>query len=156
MDFLNKIVIESIIEFEKKSNELIKKLGNEFELNLKEANPFDKLITRKNNLWKGKLKDNWTYWFHGDACEFENSLTKQFVYVKINRNGNYGVIDNFYLYKFIQTTESLGNVISKINTEKHFNEIISELEKDKIIINTDKSGFFKTRILNSKIRNNFK
>ena len=36
MDSLNKIVIESIIEFEKISNELIKKLGHEFELNLKE------------------------------------------------------------------------------------------------------------------------
>jgi hypothetical protein len=155
MDSLNKIVIESIIEFEKKSNELIKKLENEFELNLKEANPFDKLITRKNNLWKGKLKDNWTYWFHGDACEFENSLTKQFAYVKINRNGNYGVIDNFYLYKFIQTTKSLENVITKINTEKYFNEIISELEKEKIIINTDNNSFIETRILNSKIKTRF-
>ena len=71
--------------------------------------------------------------------------------MKINRKGNYGVIDNFYLYKFIQTTKSLENVLSKINNEKHFNEIISELEKEKNIIDIDKSGFFKTRILNSKI-----
>ena len=118
-----------------------------------EQNPFNKFISIKNNLQKGNISENWSYWFHGDACEFENSETKQFVYVKINRNGNYGVIDNYNLYKFILTTKSLEYVTHNVESETKFNEIIMELEKENIIINIDENEFIKTRVLNYNLIN---
>ncbi|MGO4773913.1 hypothetical protein ACEN2I_19925 [Flavobacterium sp. W22_SRS_FK3] len=143
-----KIVTEAILDFDKTAKKLIEKLLTEFGVDKKEKNPFNKFISIKNNLRKGNLSENWTYWFHGDACEFENSETKQLVYVKINRNGNYGVIDNYYLYKFILTTKSLKKVSNIISNEKRFNELILELEKAKIIIDIGENEFIKTRVLN--------
>jgi hypothetical protein len=148
-----KIVIEAIIDFKKSAEKLVEKLLFEFEIPLNQENPFSLFLIRQNNLWKGSMKENWFYWFHGDACEFENSETKQLVYVKINRNGNYGVIDNFYLYRFIQTTKSLEYVYKKINSEKILYELILELEKDKIIINIDEIECLKTRVLNYNLIN---
>lgn len=146
-----KLLIEAIISFEIMANELIIKLANEFELDLTQQNPFSKLIIRENNLWKGNLKDNWAYWFHGDACEFENTSSKQFVYVKVNRNGNYATIDIYYLYKFILTTDSLSFLASKIKSEKKFWEMFKQLEDEKIIINIEENEYFKSRILNHNL-----
>jgi hypothetical protein len=147
------IVIEAIKEFDKTANKLIKKLLTEFGIDIKKQNPFDKFISVKNNLQKGNLSENWTYWFHGDACEFENSETKQLVYVKINRNGNYGVIDNYYLYKFILTTKPFQSFAENINSEMKFNELIIELERLKIIIDIGENEFIKTRVLNFNMIN---
>lgn len=148
-----KILIEAIIEFEKTAKKLIEKLLTEFGVKIEQQNPFNKFISIKNNLQKGNISENWSYWFHGDACEFENSETKQFIYVKINRNGNYGVIDNYNLYKFILTTKSLEYVIQNIESETKFNELIMELEKENIIINIDENEFIKTRVLNYNLIN---
>ncbi|AWG22793.1 hypothetical protein FFWV33_15280 [Flavobacterium faecale] len=132
-----KLLIEVIQTFEKKANEMIKVLALEFNLDLNSERIFDKLISKQNNLRRGNLKDNWTYWFHGDACDFENKETNQYLHIKINRNGNYGAIDNFYLYKFLQTSESLKSIYEVINSEKYMNELLEKLFKTGILINID-------------------
>jgi hypothetical protein len=150
MTDLKRHLIEAIKEFDRTANQLIVILAFKFDLDINQNRSFDKLLSRQNNLWKGNLEDSWTYWFHGDACEFTNELTKQLVYVKINRDGNYGAIDNFYLYQFIISTSSLFYVIADIQNEKHFYEILNELEDEQIIKNIENDGFVSTRILNKE------
>ena len=145
MDELS-LAIEVIQAFENKANEMIKALAIEFNLDLNSGNIFDKLISRQNNLWKGTLKENWSYMFHGDACEFENSITKQFLHVKINRNGNYGAIDYFYLYQFLQTTTSLKPINDVINSKEYFYELLDKLIKTEILTNIEELPF-KTIVL---------
>jgi len=143
------LLIETIVSFEKTANEMIKLLAVEYQLDLSERFPFAKLMSRQNNLWKGSLNTNWTYWFHGDACDFENLQTKQYLHVKINRESNYGAIDNFYLFKFMQTTDSLKHASEILKSENVFYEILANLEKNKIVINIDEWPL-KTLILNKK------
>lgn len=143
------MLIEVIQAFEKKANEMIKVLAHEFNLDLKSDQSFQKLTSRQNNLWKGNLKNNWTYCFHGDACDFENIKTKQYLHVKINRKGNFGAIDHFYLYKFLQTSESLKSIYAVINSENYYNELFEEVIKTGILINIHKFPF-KTLVLNKK------
>ena len=140
-------MLESLIEFEKQANQLIKLLADKFELNLKEKHPFGQLITRANNLWKGSINEMWNYQFHGDACRFNNIESGQVVDVKINRNGNYGTIHNFGLLHFIQTTKSLNHILKVINTEEIVFETLNILEDKEIIIDLDQPPF-STRILN--------
>lgn len=135
------MLIEVIQAFEKKANEMITILVHEFNLDLKSDQSFQKLISRQNNLWMGNLKNNWTYCFHGDACDFENIKTNQYLHVKINRKGNFGAIDHFYLYKFLQTSESLKSIHAVINSENYYNELFEELIKTGILINIDKFPF---------------
>lgn len=144
-----KILIDVIIAFEQKAIWLIKILADEYNLNLEEQHPFGKLITRKNELWKGSLKENWNYQFHGDACKFENSKSRQLLDVKINRSGNYGAISNFYLLKFIETTDELSYVLNEINTSESIYKILTELENKGLIIDVDEPPF-STRIINKE------
>lgn len=144
-----KILLDSIIGFEQKANQLIELLAHEYGLNLKQEHPFGKLITRNNRLWKGCLNGKWNYQFHGDACKFENSKTGQILDVKINRNGNYGTIDNFYLLKFIETTEIFSYVFKELNTYESISEVMTELENKELIIDIDEPPF-STRIINKE------
>jgi len=143
------LLIETIISFEKKANEMINLLAEKFQLDLTQHNPFSKLLSRQNNLWKGNLNKKWTYWFHGDACDFENLQTKQYLHVKIICGSNYGAIDNFYLFKFMQTSDSLKDASKILNTENIFNEILFTLEKKEIVVNIGEWPL-QTRILNKK------
>lgn len=129
-----KLLEEAIERFEQTAESLIQLLSDAFDLDLKDSNPLSKLITRKNNLWKGDLKGNWKYQFHGDACKFENLKTKQLVDVKINRKGNWGTISNFYLFKFIETTDSLSHVFQIIDSEHKVIELLEVMEKEGVLI----------------------
>lgn len=142
-----KLLLEALIDFENQANKLIEILADEFELNLADAHPFNKLITRTNNLWKGSLNGKWNYQFHGDACRLENNESGQVVDVKINRNGNYGTIHNFGLFHFIQTTQSLSHVLKEISTEEIVFETLAKLESKEFIIEIDEPPF-STKILN--------
>lgn len=142
------LVLETIILFEKSAKELIINLAEKFTLDLNSDTPFSKLIIRTNDLWRGNLNEEWTYWFHGGHCDFENIISKQYVHVNITR-GLYGVIDYYYLYKFTQTTESLKHILEIVHSEKIFYAIIDELLEDRILINLEKFPF-KMLILNSE------
>ncbi|MHA7058839.1 DUF6896 domain-containing protein [Aquimarina sp. M1] len=149
MNSTEKLLLKSIIEFDKKANELISLMAKEYQLDLNQENPFRRLTLRSNNLWKGSLINTWDYKFHGDACEFENTQTKQFLDIKITRKNNFGTISNFYLLKFIETTESLKHVFEKINSMETLHKNLTELENKGFIIDIGESSF-NTRVLNKE------
>lgn len=136
-----KLLEETIEKFDQTAKNLIQLLSNTFDLDLKESNPLGKLIIRNNNLWKGNLEENWKYQFHGDACKFENIKTKQLVDVKVNRKGNWGTISNFYLFKFIETTDSLKHLFQVINSERKVIELLDEMEKEGVLIDIGEPYF---------------
>ena len=136
-----KLLEEAIVSFGQAAESLVQLLSHTFDLDLKNPNPFGKLITRKNNLWDGHLEGSWKYQFHGDACKFENLQTKQLVDVKINRKGHWGVISNFYLFKFIETTDSLKHVYQIIDSEGQVIELLEEMQKDGVLIDIGEPHF---------------
>ena len=84
-------------------------------------------------MWQGSLSEDWTYQFHGDSCKIENLNSSQLLDIKINRHGNYGAIDNYYLRKFIETTKTLGDVHNEINSSKTMYEVLESLENKGLI-----------------------
>jgi len=142
-----KLLLEVIIAFDKKANELVNLMASEYDLDLSLDHPFEKLQSRHKELWKGSIADIWNYQFHGDACKFENKNTKQLLNIKINRRGNYGTISNFYLLKFMETTQSLDYAYKKINNSKIMYETLNALTDKNYIID---ANIFETetRVLN--------
>ncbi|MDO5972646.1 DUF6896 domain-containing protein [Flavivirga jejuensis] len=149
---IEKLILEVIIKFDSKANELINILGTEFDLDLSKDHPFGKLITRQNNLWKGSLPNNWNYHFHGSHCKFENEFTNQILDVTINRGKNYGIFVDSSLYWFIEITNDLNHIYEKIKTREILTDCLNILEKEKYIVDIGEFGY-KSLILN-KERNN--
>ena len=92
------LLLEVIILFENTANNMIKSLAEKYNLDLNSSTPFTKLMSRSTDLWRGNLNEEWTYWFHGAHCDFENIKSKQYVHTNIIK-GIYGVVDYYYLYK---------------------------------------------------------
>lgn len=143
------LLIKAIISFENKAHELIKLMSEELELDLNAKYPFNKLLARTNNVWKGNLSGHWTYLFHGSGCTFVNELNKQLLYVKVIPAGHYREIDCFYLFEFIKSTAELAFVRTKIHSLETLWTLMLELEKDKIVMNTQPFPF-KSFVLNHK------
>ena len=97
------------------------------------------------------MNEHWSYKFHGDACQFENNNTGQVVDVKINGEGNYGVITRFYLFKFINTTISLTNDYSYFKSEEQVNDVLNSLIEKRLIIDVGTKGL-PTLVLNKSLR----
>ena len=116
------LLLETVILFKRTAEELVGRLAEEYNLDLNSSTPFTKLLLRSNNLWRGNLNDEWTYWFHGGHCDFENINSKQYVHVNIVER-IYGKIDYFNLYKFAKTTESLEHIAEVIKSEKKIYQI---------------------------------
>jgi len=150
MNNKNQILLEEAIEmFERTAESLIRLLSETFDLNLSEPHPFGVLIQRQNKLWKGYLEGDWKYHFHGDACKFENMITGQIVDVKINREGNWGTISNFYLFKFIETSNSLKHVYQMIDSEHKVIELLEKMQKEGKLVDIGRPHL-RTLILNKK------
>lgn len=134
------LAIEAIISHYKKATELINQLADKYNVDLSTDPYFGKL--RKQDiagLCRGEIDDNWNYWFHGSGCEFQNTTTGQFLYVRIN-GGHYGIIDNYYLYQFIVTSDSLAHIALAFTTYTDFNLVLDELENDKLLVDIDDLG----------------
>lgn len=134
------LLLEAIILFNKTAKEQIELLAERYNLDLSSSTPFTKLLIRSNDLWRGNVNEEWTYRFHGGHCEFENINSKQYLHVNISRC-IYEAIDYFYLYKFVQTTDSLKHVLKIFTSEKIFYETIDKLYEDEILINIEEFPF---------------
>jgi hypothetical protein len=55
----------------------------------------------------GNINDEWEYRFHGQGCSFKSNKTGQFLDVQVVYAPEFGVIDTFYMLKFINSTDSL-------------------------------------------------
>jgi len=144
-------LIRTIIAFENAAQDVIQLLAEAHGLDLASKQPFGKLLTRGNNLWKGVLPGGWAYQFHGGSCSFENNITGQFLDVAINK-GSYNAIDDYFLYRFIETTKTLEQELNAIGDRHNFSKLMAQLENETFITNIG-DGFFPVRILNHALLN---
>ena len=135
------LLIKALVSFHFKVNELINLLANQYNLDLTGKDPFNQLLSSKNNLWKGHLPDNWTYQFHGGSCRFENTETGQFLDTRINCGANYGTIDEYFLEKYIETSQDLKYIIKMIQTKEKLHNTLLSLEKKSIIVQIGEEPF---------------
>jgi len=144
---IEKAILQVIIKFDSKANELINVLGTEFDIDLSKEHPFGKLITRQNDLWKGHFFDNWIYQFHGSHFRFDNKSTNQILDLTINNGTDYGIFNVSTLLWFMETTKELNNIYEEVKANENLNEYLSSLDEKNYIVDIGEFGY-KQRILN--------
>ncbi len=106
--FENMILFHKCIElFDRTAHSLMDLMAKTFEINLSNSKEIHELKTKRSENQRGKINNEWRYHFHGKGCSFTNTNTEQFLDIQINNGIEFGELDNFYLMKFIQTTDSL-------------------------------------------------
>jgi len=101
------IVEKAISDYRTDGRELMIKLGKKFGFDINENDEYQQLISRSNNNIprKGQLTERWNYRFHGTECEFYNKKHQQSVEVVLTNPPVFGVIDVWFLMKYMESTE---------------------------------------------------
>jgi hypothetical protein len=91
--------------FREDANALMLQLSREFNFNLNEYEEWPTTVFKTNYKNKGMMNGGWTFYFHGSHCHFHNLNTGQVVEVKYIEKTEFGCVDGFFLYTYMQTTE---------------------------------------------------
>lgn len=100
---------ESILEgakaFRKDANDIMSGLAKEFkfDINSDDTFPFEMYKHKAND--KGVFNEDWTYYFHGSECRFDNLRSGQIIELISISKPEFGYLDGFYFYNYLSTTD---------------------------------------------------
>lgn len=84
---------------------LMKELGKRYQINpFEEKELFDLKRKSRENKQRGKVNEEWNFWFHGAECQFENQATGQIVELVITNGSEFGALDSYFFLKYLKTT----------------------------------------------------
>jgi hypothetical protein len=98
-------IYQAASSFRKDGIRLMKILGEEYNINPFEGRElFDLKRKSRDNKQRGKVNEQWNFWFHGAECQFENRVTGQIVELVITNGSEFGVLDSYFFLKYLKTT----------------------------------------------------
>ena len=78
------------------------------------------LLARRNDIgWRRRRVGEWNFCFHGFECCFTHRLTGQVVDVRIGFRDEFGVLDPYFLARFIRTTAAHREVAALVADDYH-------------------------------------
>lgn len=118
---------------------LMKRLGQVYGKDPFTKNGLNEIIrsSRKEHK-RGKINDEWNFWFHGAECQFKNQKTNQVIELIIIYESEFGALDSYFFLNYLKTTKrftALGNYFSG-NTHS-ITKILNLLEDEGKLIRID-------------------
>lgn len=138
-------IYQAAISFRKDGIRIMKILGKEYQINPFEGRElFDLKRKSRDNKQRGKVNEEWNFWFHGAECQFENQITGQIVELVITNGSEFGALDSYFFLKYLKTTpefKELANFFSDDSkaVTKTLN-LLEDLGKLQRIDNTSQRG----------------
>lgn len=105
-------IVECAQAFRYDANRLMKELSEEFNFSLEAEALFSKEVYGHKYNNKGLLRKEWTYFFHGAECRFDNLNTGQIVELIYITKPEFGFLDGFFFFNYMETTDRFKNLAS--------------------------------------------
>lgn len=96
--------------FREDASILMLQLSQKFDFKLTDCGAWPTPVFTTNYKNKGSLNSEWTFYLHGSHCRFDNLKTGQIVEVKYTEKPEFGCLDGFFFFNYIQTTERFKNL----------------------------------------------
>lgn len=111
-------VYEAAVSFREDAIRLMKMLGKKYGKNVFEVGELSEI---RRESWKtertGNINEEWSFWFHGAECQFENHKTGQIVETVIANGTEYGALDSFFFRRYMLTTAKLKDLGAFFNED---------------------------------------
>lgn len=112
------------ITFRQTGIELMETLGTTHNIDPYDLHALNRLKFRSRaNKQRGVIDDQWNFWFHGAECQFSNHATGQIIELVIDYCPEFGALDSFFFFRYIDTTPAYKEL------SKFFNEDWKSLTK---------------------------
>jgi hypothetical protein len=79
----------------------------------------EELLARSYEVEQPGLLDGWSYYFHGNECSFTGRRTGQVVDVQLEFGDEFGVLDPYFLSRFIRTTPAHREAARLLHDDYH-------------------------------------
>jgi hypothetical protein len=84
---------------------LMLELAQKFNFGINDCGAWPEPVYKTNYYNKGTLDAEWTFYIHGSHCRFDNLQTGQTVEVLYTEKPEFGFLDGFFFYNYMQTTD---------------------------------------------------
>jgi hypothetical protein len=99
------IILECVKAFREDANNLMTQLSKDYNFSLEPEESFSREVYAHKYNNKGVFRNEWTYYFHGSECKFDNIITGQIVEIIIIAKPEFGFLDGYFFYNYMATTE---------------------------------------------------
>lgn len=141
-----KVIIDCAKAFRYDANNLMNELASEFNFSLEATELFPKEIYNHKFKNKGDFRQEWTYYFHGAECRFDNFLTGQVVELIYITKPEFGFLDGYFFHNYMVTTGKFKNLAGWFGDYKNV-WIAIELLADKGALTRDTSQIIRRNII---------
>lgn len=94
-------------------------MSETFHISLETMDGLGDMKYRKSNKQRGKLNEEWNYFFHGSGCRFENAMTGQIVEITITTYPEFGTLNGYFFYQYMATTDSFKTLAMQLGNDYH-------------------------------------
>jgi hypothetical protein len=98
-------ILECAKAFRKNANNLMTQLSKDYNFSLEPEESFAQEVYAHKYNNKGLFRNEWTYYFHGSECRFDNINTGQIVEIIIIAKPEFGFLDGYFFYNYMASTE---------------------------------------------------
>jgi hypothetical protein len=127
------IILESAKAFREDANNLMIELSKDFNFSLEATEMFIREVYSHKYNNKGIFRNEWTYYFHGAECRFDNINTGQIVEMIILTKPEFGFLDGYFFYNYMASTERFRELAAWFENHKNVWEAIKILADEKVL-----------------------
>lgn len=132
--------------FRKDANKIMNDLANDFKFRLDRTEIIPKEVYKHKYNCKGNFRNDWTYFFHGAECRFDNLLTGQIIELIYITTPEFGFLDGLFFYNYMASTDEFKTLAAWFNNSTNVWEAIRFLA-DNGILRRDYSVSIKRNII---------
>ena len=125
--------------FREDANTLMVQLSQKFNFNLNDCGAWPTAVYKTDFYKKGMLNAEWTFFLHGSHCRFDNLQTGQAVEVYYTEKPEFGRLDGFFFYNYMQTTNTFNNLARWFNNHVNVNKALEILSSEGTLTKKRKS-----------------
>jgi hypothetical protein len=127
------IILQCAKAFREDANNLMNELSKDFEFSLDSSELFAPEVYAHKQNNKGIFRYEWTYYFHGAECRFDNINTGQIVEMIITTKPEFGFIDGYFFYNYMASTERFKALASWFENHTNVSNAIEVLANEKVL-----------------------
>jgi hypothetical protein len=116
--------------FRDDANALMLQLAQEFDFDINNCGAWPSPVYKTSHNNKGTLTDDWTFYLHGSHCRFDNLKTGQIVVVCYTEKPEFGLLDSFFFYTYMQTTNEFKNLANWFENHSNVYDAIDILSEE--------------------------
>lgn len=126
-------IFECASSFRHDANYLMFELAKDNNFEITKGGGFTEEVYQHKSNNKGLFREDWTYFFHGSECRFDNLITGQIVELIYIRMPEFGFLDGYFLFNYMQTTERFKSLANWFGTHQNVWDAMDELASKKIL-----------------------